>query len=302
MSLKRAPLLGDFSANRIPIPATNHGRMRLRETKGAVREPERWKLSRPEGQNKSSAIKVSCAGSQIFAWEMLGMIKRICKIGFVLCCVCVGGASHGQTPKQRSKSLPLDSLSGLELADAKAEVVNYRGRPALHLIPLPNQPKDYSMLAIVSGTDFQDGTIEIAVAGSPRKDADPTDRGFIGLAFRAQKRGDLAEYFYLRPTNGRADDQLRRNHSVQYVSTPDFPWQRLRQENPGVYESYVDLQTGAWTRMKIAVSGTKARLYVNGADQPCLIVNDLKLGETHGQIILWAYGTTDAYFSNLTVK
>jgi hypothetical protein len=31
-------------------------------------------------------------------------------------------------------------------------------------------------------------------------------------------------------------------------------------------------------------------------------VNDLKLGETRGQIALWAFGTTDAYFSNLSVK
>jgi len=158
------------------------------------------------------------------------------------------------------------------------------------------------MLAIVSGTDFTDGTIEIDVAGSPRKDADPADRGFIGVAFRAQKRGELAEYFYLRPTNGRSDDQLRRNHSVQYVSTPDFPWERLRKESPGVYESYADLEAGVWTKMRIAVSGTKAQLYVNGTGQPCLMVNDLKLGETHGQIMLWAYGTTDAYFSNLTVR
>jgi len=50
------------------------------------------------------------------------------------------------------------------------------------------------------------------------------------------------------------------------------------------------------------VSCVKARFYVNGADQPCLIVNDLKLGETHGQIALWAPPTTDAYFSDLTVK
>jgi hypothetical protein len=53
--------------------------------------------------------------------------------------------------------------------------------------------------------------------------------------------------------------------------------------------------------MKIAVAGTKARLYVNGATQPCLIVNDLKLGEARGQIGLWAYIATDAYFSNLQV-
>jgi len=54
--------------------------------------------------------------------------------------------------------------------------------------------------------------------------------------------------------------------------------------------------------MKIAVSGTKASLYVNDAQQPCLIVNDLKLGESHGQIALWAHTSTEAYFSDLTVR
>jgi hypothetical protein len=44
----------------------------------------------------------------------------------------------------------------------------------------------------------------------------------------------------LRPTNGRADDQVRRNHSTQYISYPDFPWYRLREETPGMYESYSD--------------------------------------------------------------
>ena len=59
--------------------------------------------------------------------------------------------------------------------------------------------------------------------------------------------------FLLRPTNGRAEDQPRRNHSTQYVSEPDFPWQRLRQENPGVYETYTDLQPGVWTKINRAV-------------------------------------------------
>src|SRR6202034_2934048 len=64
---------------------------------------------------------------------------------------------------------------------------------------------------------------------------------------------------------------------------PDLHPGLLREEKPGVYESYVDIVAGAWTRIKIVVSGTKAQVYVNGADQPCLIVNDLKLGESHGQ-------------------
>jgi hypothetical protein len=82
---------------------------------------------------------------------------------------------------------------------------------------------------------------------------------------------------------------------------PDFPWHRLRKENPGVYESYADLQAGSWTKLKIVVSGSRAQLYVNGADQPCLIVNDLKLGDTRGQIALWSHSSTDGYFSNLKV-
>ena len=88
---------------------------------------------------------------------------------------------------------------------------------------------------------------------------------------------------------------------MQYESIPEFPWNRLREEQPGVYESYVDLEAGAWTKMKIEVAGTKAKLYVNGAEQPCLIVNDLKLGDVRGQVGLWAFVATDAYFSNLRV-
>lgn len=124
-------------------------------------------------------------------------------------------------------------------------------------------------------------------------------KGMIGVSFRIQD--SKRETIYVRPENARLDNQLFRNRATQYESIPDFPWNRLREENPGVYESYVDLEPGAWTRLKIEVSGTKARLYVNGATQPCLIVNDLKLGEGHGKLALWSRVSTDAYFSNLKV-
>ncbi len=157
-------------------------------------------------------------------------------------------------------------------------------------------------IAILSGSDFKDGTIEVDLAGAPKAGAVEAARGFIGIAFRVQERGSRFECFYLRPTNGRSDDQLRRNRSTQYISHPDYPRQRLRQENPGVYESYVDLEPGAWTKVKIVVTGTKAQLSVNGADQPCLIVNDLKPGESSGKIALWIGVGTDGYFTNLQVK
>jgi hypothetical protein len=196
----------------------------------------------------------------------------------------------------------LDATDGLEPINTTAQVVDYRGRRALHLAPVQAQVTGRgSMIALVAGTDFQNGTIEVDVAGVPIPSMDPEARGFIGVVFRSQPHAAKAENIYLRPTNGRAGDQLRRNHSVQYESLPDFPWDRLRKEQPGVYESYTDLDPGAWTRMKIEVEGRRAKLYVNRAEQPCLIVKDLKLGDSRGQIGLWAFVATDAYFSNLAV-
>ncbi|MCH7889388.1 MAG: hypothetical protein IIA00_08940 [Proteobacteria bacterium] len=126
-----------------------------------------------------------------------------------------------------------------------------------------------------------------------------TGRGFVGVAFRLQGE-DPPDYeaFYLRPTNGRADDQVRRNHSAQYISHPDFPWFKLRQDTPGGYESYVDLVPDVWTHVKIVVSGLRAELYVNDAKQPCLIVKDLKLGEVAGPVALWINAGTDAHFAD----
>jgi hypothetical protein len=149
---------------------------------------------------------------------------------------------------------------------------------------------------------MQDGAIDVDLAGSPAPGANTAARGFIGIAFRVRPALDQFEVFYLRPTNGRADDQLRRNHSTQYASVPDWPWPRTRQETPGLYESYVDLEPGVWTHLRIVIAGANARFYVNGADQPCLIVNDLKLPPAKGAIALWIGPGTDGYFANLHWK
>jgi len=200
-------------------------------------------------------------------------------------------------------SASLNSIASMEVIGGKAESVTYRGRQATHLVPSSegNGAAD-SVIAILGGSEFGDGIVEADVAGAPRPGVAPDSRGFIGVAFHVQAHASRFEDIYLRPTNGRADDQLRRNHSVQYVSEPDFPWQRLRQENPGVYESYADLEPGVWTKMKIEIAGTAARLYINGAAQPCLIVNDLKMGKTHGQVALWIHASTDGYFSDLRIE
>jgi len=176
---------------------------------------------------------------------------------------------------------------------------NYKGRNAIQLVAKPDTA-DATSYAVIKDAVFQDGTIEVDLAGQPIAGASDSARGFIGIAFRLQTDGSY-EYIYLRPTNGRADDQLRRNHSTQYSSYPDFNWARLRKEAPGQYESYVDLEPGVWTKYKIEVEGRKARLYVNGAEQPCLIVNDLKLTPRQGGVALWIEPSSEGYFANLKI-
>jgi hypothetical protein len=199
----------------------------------------------------------------------------------------------------------LDSIQDLDLVTARSEVATWRGRRAIHLSPLPEQVHDdHPIMAVLKGTEFHDGVIELDVSGAPRPDADPTARGFVGLAFRVQGGDSLTRFecFYVRPTNGRSDDQVMRNHSVQYQEYPDFSWKKLREASPMMYESYADLVPGEWTHLKVEVSGANARLYVNGAVQPVLVVNDLKAGDSTGAIALWSYTSTDAYFSNLVVR
>ena len=197
-----------------------------------------------------------------------------------------------------TRSFLLQSLDGRALRRVKAEPVSYKGRKALRIT---SEGGDNGF-AIVAGPEFQDGTIEVDLAGEPGPGAQSQARGFVGVAFRMAPDAAKFELFYLRPTNGRADDQERRNHSTQYDSFPDYPWSRLRKETPGKYESYVDLVPGEWTKVKITVSGVKSRLYVHGSEQPTLVVNDLKLGLTKGAIGLWIGPGTVAHFSNLRVS
>jgi len=189
-----------------------------------------------------------------------------------------------------------DRLTGKNVSIAQT---TYKGRSAIQVIATPDAP-NASSYAVVNDALFRDGTIEVDLAGQPGAGAAGGARGFIGIAFRLQGDGSY-EYIYLRPTNGRADDQVRRNHSTQYSSHPSFDFARSRQEAPEKYESYVDLEPGVWTKYKIEVEGRKARLYVHGAEQPCLIVDDLKMEPREGGVALWVGPGTEGYFANLKV-
>ena len=209
------------------------------------------------------------------------------------------GAMEGQE-RQKAAGLALDKL---ELHNVKAEAVTYLGRSAMRVSDAgPEGLNDADRLAVVPGSSLQDGTIEVNLSGDTAPNAPAVFRGFVGIAFRITADRSHFECFYLRPKNGRSEDQLQRNHSTQYISIPGFGWEKLRTETPGKYESYVDLVPGQWTQVKVQVTGTRARLYVNGAEQPTLVVNELKQPSVSGAIALWVGLGTIAHFSDLKVS
>lgn len=211
---------------------------------------------------------------------------------------CTGLALFAHAQKAETIGLQPDKLVAYDVT-IKSET--YKGKTAIVLeqSQVVDNPKT---LALLKDLEFHNGTIEVSLAGAVGNKAVEGARGFVGIAFRVSKDTTKLEKFYIRPTNARANDQVRRNHSTQYVSYPGFPWERLRKESPEKYESYADLQPGEWTKIKIVVKDETAQLYVNGAEQPTLIVNDLKQGKDHrGGIGLWIGPGTLAQFADLKV-
>jgi hypothetical protein len=216
-----------------------------------------------------------------------------------------------QTSAGQARQYPLESAAGLRLHNVAAEPAVLQGKKGVRLTMSeetlratpPQGLADIEQLAVIDGLEFANGVIEAEIAGALAPNAGEGARGFVGIAFRL--RNDMKTYdaFYLRPTNGRAEDQERRNHAAQYISHPDWPWSRLRKETPSRYESYVDLEPGVWTRVRIEVRGDRARLYVHGHEEPTLIVNDVKTGaDGKGAVALWVGPGTIAHFRNLTVE
>lgn len=127
---------------------------------------------------------------------------------------------------------PLENTEGLEPHLVDIAPVTFKGKKGIRVFDTAVENPTERKLAILEGLSFHNGIIEMEVAGEPGKQASGTARGFVGIAFRIDSNASHFECFYLRPTNGRANDQVRRNHSLQYISYPDHPWHALREAFP----------------------------------------------------------------------
>jgi len=173
------------------------------------------------------------------------------------------------------------------------KVQEYKGKKALCL-------NGRLALAYIKDFEFTDGTIELDMASSTK------GRMYFGVAFRIREEFNRKikardnsqqkyEYVYFRPFASGT------NEAMQYCAAgTENNWSYLRKKFPGVYEAKVELPATDWFHVKIEVSGQKAKVYINNAKTPVLVVKDLKHGETKGSVGFYSYWKP-TYFANLKV-
>jgi len=167
------------------------------------------------------------------------------------------------------------------------------------IIPLVNDsPGAVSVTGIIwlSGVNFSTGTIDVDIRGK-----DVFQQSFLGIAFHAI---DTVTYdaVYFRPFNFRAADTLRQKHMVQYMSEPDYPWDKLRSEHPLMYESGIIAAPLAidWFHARIVVTTEEISVFVNDSLTPSLKVKKLN-NRSDGLVGLWS-SALSGDFANIVIR
>lgn len=147
----------------------------------------------------------------------------------------------------------------------------------------------------LKGVTFSTGTIDVDLRGR-----DSMQSSFIGIAFHGIDTGKY-EGVYFRPFRFKFPDSSH-FHSVQYISYPEYPWERLRKEHPLIYEYAVNPSPGGndWFHTRIVVSDEWVTVYVNHSSRASLKVRRLSNRRT-GKIGFYDVGVP-ADFANLVIK
>jgi hypothetical protein len=130
----------------------------------------------------------------------------------------------------------------------------------------------------------------------------PPAAGFIGLYYRIKEDDSEFESIYLRPKVGRINNQMARNHAVQYFSYPDFKFQTLRDKFPaGSYEGSAPVMLNEWITMRLEVNGETAEMFINDLKYSSFIVNKMLGKNKKGYVGLYVDIATTGYFKDLKV-
>ena len=225
------------------------------------------------------------------------MKQSLCSSFIMMAAVLATGAASAADGEEVARGAKQDysvlKESQWTMTDTKWATTIFKGKKAIRL-------QGFRAMAALKDMEFEDGTIELDIA------AGGTGQYFVGVAFRVQNK------FNQRVNTNDNYKQLFENvifrpfrtgtpRAVQYAAAgTKYSWKYLRENHPGKYEARADISETGWFHVRIEVAGQQAKVFVNNANTPCQIINDLKLGRSKGSVGITSVLET-AYFANVTV-
>lgn len=222
----------------------------------------------------------------------------------LICLFSIG--SFGQQIKFGKQTFELHNVTG--------SVVEFEGKKVLKierdLKALPFDEKnlektvdDKHYARLLGINDFENGTIEVKMYSQIQNPSPyPPAAGFIGLYYRIKEDDSAWESIYLRPKVGRINNQMARNHAVQYFSYPDFKFQTLRDKFPaGSYEGSAPVMLNEWITMRLEINDETAEMFINDLKYSSFIVNKMLGNSKKGYVGLYVDIATTGYFKDLKV-
>lgn len=201
-----------------------------------------------------------------------------------------------------------------ELHNVTGSVIDFQGKKVLKIErDLKSLPFDTNRLEatvdekhyarLVGLDDFENGIIEVKMYSQIQNPSPyPPAAGFIGLYYRIKEDDSAFESIYLRPKVGRINNQMARNHAVQYFSYPDFKFQTLRDKFPaGSYEGSAPVMLNEWITMRLEINGETAEMFINDMKYSSFIVNEMLGKNKKGYVGLYVDIATIGYFKDLKV-
>ncbi|MCA0931323.1 hypothetical protein LCM02_02590 [Lutimonas saemankumensis] len=154
-----------------------------------------------------------------------------------------------------------------------------------------------SGLGIIEDIEFKKGIIEIELLGENNP-----GKSFIGIAFNIEN-DETYEAVYFRPFNFKAEEQIRKEHMVQYIYHPEFTWRKLREERTGEFENEINMPPDPddWFKAIIHISDKTVNVYVNDLPEPVLTVDRLSSIKSTS-IGIWTGFGSSGRFRNLVIK
>jgi hypothetical protein len=200
------------------------------------------------------------------------------------------GFAFAQSPTITPDLAGIPGERGWKLINRSATGIDKDGAKAVRL-----DGSDGPGFTRLENFTFAGGVIEFDARGR-----NLVQRSFLGIAFHGSG-AKTYDAIYFRPFNFKAADAARRLRSVQYISHPQFTWEKLRAEFPGKYEHAVSPvpDPDGWFHVRVIVAPPKISVFVNNAAEPCLVVDQLS-DRKQGWIGLWV-DVAGGDFANLKI-